>query len=65
MYSKVKYTLVDSSPTLHEFQRKELSSSGHSEKVNFKLCDLMDVAEEKMDLLENSDAMTIVIALGT
>lgn len=42
-----KYTLVDSSPSLHQLQKDLLGESEHVDKVKFELKDLMDIAEEK------------------
>jgi hypothetical protein len=47
VYSKLTYTLVDSSPSLHRMQREALANSDHAERVRFEHKDLMDVAEAK------------------
>ncbi len=45
IYQGLSYTLVDSSPSLHRLQQKELKESEHADRVDFQLIDLMDVAE--------------------
>lgn len=47
VYKVVNYTLVDASPSLHRLQQETLSASDHADKVQFKLCDLLDVAEKR------------------
>jgi hypothetical protein len=47
IYARLTYTLVDSSPSLHQLQREALAGGEHADKVRFELKDLMDVAEEK------------------
>lgn len=47
VYSKLTYTLVDSSPSLHRLQREALALSDHGERVKFAQKDLMDVAEAR------------------
>jgi SAM-dependent MidA family methyltransferase len=41
------YTIVDSSPTLHELQKKSLVDGEHGNLVDFVLQDLTEIAEEK------------------
>jgi SAM-dependent MidA family methyltransferase len=62
------YTIVDSSPTLHELQQELLLgdnsvTTNHSSKLNFLLKDLTDVAESNTELLKASSRPTIVLAL--
>jgi hypothetical protein len=47
VYQGLSYTLVDSSPSLHRLQKQVLNDSGHADRVNFQLVDLMDVAERR------------------
>lgn len=47
IYSKLTYTLVDSSPSLHQLQQNVLLQSNHADRVRFEMKDLMDVAESK------------------
>lgn len=47
IYKGVTYTLVDSSPTLHELQRSILTDTEHANKVDFRLLDLVNVAERR------------------
>lgn len=47
VYSRLTYTLVDSSPSLHQLQQNTLRGSDHADRVCFELKDLMDVAEAK------------------
>jgi hypothetical protein len=47
VYKVVTYTLVDVSPSLHRLQQEALTASDHADKVQFKLCDLLDVAEQR------------------
>jgi hypothetical protein len=62
LYEKVLYTVLDSSPTLHACQQKVLQAGSHDPKVNFKLVDLMDVAENRVKLVDSSDIPTYVMA---
>jgi len=56
LYNRLSYTIVDSSPTLQDLQRNRLLSDGrHFDKVSFALIDLMDVAEGRIELLEEDD----------
>jgi SAM-dependent MidA family methyltransferase len=58
------YTIVDSSPSLHELQQELLSEGDHSSKLKFLLKDLTDVAESKSELLPTtSKTPTIFLAL--
>jgi SAM-dependent MidA family methyltransferase len=43
--SLTSYTLVDSSPSLHETQMKRFAGGPHGTKVRFVLKDLVDVAQ--------------------
>ncbi len=45
LYDRLTYTLVDSSPTLHEAQKRALRDGPHAGRVRFQLTDLTDVAE--------------------
>ena len=47
LYDALTYTLVDSSPTLHQMQQEMFSQSEHADKVQFERKDLLDVAEKK------------------
>lgn len=62
IYEKVTYTVLDSSPTLHSYQQKVLQAGSHGHKVNLKLVDLMDVAENRVRLVDSSDIPTYVMA---
>jgi SAM-dependent MidA family methyltransferase len=46
-YENLKYTLVDSSPSLHRLQKDVLEKTNHIDRVFFEQKDLMDVAEKK------------------
>ena len=59
----ISYTIVDASPSLHDFQRQTLQGGPHSQKLKFQLQDLTDVAEEKASLLSSSEEPTIVMGL--
>ena len=65
MYDRLQsYTIYDTSPTLHELQRKVLiDNSSHAEKVKLVNIDMMDIAEGKTPFLEFSDTPTALIAL--
>jgi hypothetical protein len=59
-----RYTLVDSSPTLHDLQVQTLLPSGHISKCDFLQRDLTDVAESKSVLIsEPSDIPTLFIGM--
>lgn len=47
IYQRLTYTIVDSSPSLHRLQINILGRSEHSDKIDFRLLDLMDVAERR------------------
>lgn len=47
MYQQLKYTLVDSSPSLHRLQQEVLMNTEHANHVEFRLVDLMDVADSR------------------
>lgn len=47
VYKGLSYTLVDSSPSLHRIQKQVLNDSEHADRVDFRLIDLMDVAERR------------------
>ena len=58
------YTIIDSSPSLHELQKEVLLQSGHSSKLHFLEKDLTDVAESKTPLMPAvSSTPTIFVAL--
>lgn len=64
IYNQVQYTIIDSSPTLIELQKKNLSASNHMKKIHFEEKDLANVAEGNVSLLPKaSDRLTIVLAL--
>lgn len=63
IYDRVRYTIVDSSPTLHQLQQESLSDSPYVDKVSFVHADLLDVAEGRQTLLEPSTTPTVVMAL--
>ena len=45
LYEKLRYTVVDSSPTLHQLQQKVFGEGIHGDKVEVRLVDLTEVAE--------------------
>lgn len=47
VYSNLSYTIIDSSPSLHELQQEIFQESEHADRVHFELKDLLDVAESK------------------
>ena len=58
-----RYTIIDTSPTLHELQRKVLKErSKHADKVDLVNVDLMDIAEGHSVFLPSSDVPTAVLA---
>ena len=64
VYDRVtSYTIVDASPTLHEYQKNSLQDGKHSHKLNFVLQDLTQVAEGKANLLSTSNDPTVVLGL--
>jgi SAM-dependent MidA family methyltransferase len=65
MYDRLQsYTIYDTSPTLHELQRKVLvNDSSHADKVKLVNIDMMDIAEGNTPFLEPSDTPTALIAL--
>lgn len=65
VYDAVRYTLIDSSPTLHALQGEVLlgEKSEHADKVTLLRRDAADIAEGREDLLGESDAPTVAIAL--
>ncbi|KAL7542562.1 hypothetical protein ACHAXR_011880 [Thalassiosira sp. AJA248-18] len=65
MYERLhRYTIFDTSPTLHELQRRVLiEGSKHADKVVLRNIDMMDVAEGNSKFLTHSDTPTIVFAL--
>jgi len=63
LYSSLTYTLVDSSPSLHNTQVETFIDGPHSKKMRFELKDLVDVAEGKVTLLSKSDIPTVVIGM--
>ena len=65
MYDRLQsYTIYDTSPSLHELQRKVLiDDSSHADKVKLVNIDMMDIAEGKTPFLEPSDTPTALIAL--
>jgi len=65
MYDRLQsYTIYDTSPSLHELQRKVLiDDSSHADKVKLVNIDMMDIAEGNTPFLEPSDTPTALIAL--
>jgi hypothetical protein len=69
LYDRVRYTIVDSSPTLHRLQRERLLLRGgdldrHGSKIRLERKDLLDVAESRTALLPPSARRkTVVLAL--
>eukprot|EP00934_Nitzschia_sp_Nitz4_P001905 Nitzschia sp. Nitz4//scaffold174_size87051//20010//21237//NITZ4_005102-RA/size87051-augustus-gene-0.59-mRNA-1//1//CDS//3329538851//1905//frame0 len=63
IYEGLTYTLVDSSPSLLEYQKTELSSTQHANRVQFQLTDLTDVAEKKTAMLPPSTTPTVLIGM--
>ena len=65
IYKGTQYTIMDSSPTLLELQRDVLlnKSSEHDRIVQLKQIDMLDVAERRVDFLEKSNVLTIVVAM--
>jgi SAM-dependent MidA family methyltransferase len=63
VYDKLRYTLVDSSPTLHKLQVETLQRSEHADRCSALRKDLMDIAQGKDGLLSASESKTVVIAL--
>jgi len=57
------YTIVDSSPSLHELQKRVLLDGGHGTKLKFSLKDLTDVAESNTELFPSSET-TPTFVLG-
>jgi len=47
IYNGLRYTLVDASPTLHQFQRNLFMDSDHRDRISFQCLDLMNVAEQR------------------
>ncbi len=47
IYKGLTYTLVDSSPSLHQLQKDIFADTDHADRVDFRLLDLMDVAERR------------------
>ena len=47
IYDSISYTLVDSSPSLHQFQKDAFADTVHTRRVSFRHLDLMDVAERR------------------
>lgn len=63
IYNGLTYTLVDSSPSLHQLQKEVFAETDHVENMSFQLLDLLDVAEKRSSLLSPSDTPTVVIAM--
>lgn len=65
VYKGTQYTIMDSSPTLLELQRDVLlkKSPDHERAVQLKQIDMMDVAERRVNFLEKSNVLTIVVAM--
>lgn len=70
MYERLdRYTIFDTSPTLHDLQREVLLKNSlgeygtHTEKINLRNVDLMDIAEGVSPFLSPSSKPTAVIAL--
>lgn len=58
-----RYTIVDSSPTLHELQQERLGDN-HASKLHFELKDLTNVAERQTELVPSSTSTpTLFLAL--
>lgn len=58
-----RYTIVDSSPTLHELQQERLSKD-HASKLRFELKDLTNVAERQTELVPSSTSSTPTLFLA-
>jgi SAM-dependent MidA family methyltransferase len=67
IYDRMRYTIIDSSPTLLELQREKILVQGnHEHKVHLEQKDLTDVAEKRVPLLSSRASQvntTIAIAL--
>lgn len=70
MYERLdRYTIFDTSPTLHDLQREVLLKNSlgeygtHADKINLRNVDLMDIAEGVSLFLSPSSKPTAVIAL--
>ncbi|KAL7521462.1 hypothetical protein ACHAWX_006135 [Stephanocyclus meneghinianus] len=69
MYDRLeRYTIYDTSPTLHELQREVLISKNddvrvHADKIKLVNVDLMNIAEGSSPFLTQSNIPTSVIAL--
>lgn len=63
IYERISYKILDSSPTLHQLQRKTLDATGHIDMVSWENVDLLDVAEGKAKFMETSSTPTVVLAL--
>ena len=70
LYEKLdSYTIIDTSPTLHELQREVLISGlddearMHAHKIKLVNTDLMEIAEGSPPFLSQSNKPTVVIAL--
>ena len=65
LYRNIKYTIMDSSPTLLELQRDVLLSgeNNHESKVNLEKVDVLDIAEGNSNFLKKSKDKTILVAM--
>lgn len=65
LYQNIKYTIMDSSPTLLELQRDILLSgeNNHKSKVNLEKLDVVDIAEGNSNFLKKSKDKTILVAM--
>lgn len=68
IYRRCRYTMMDASPTLLKLQKevimnRETNTLGHDSVVDFRHVDMMDVAEEHLELLEKSDEVTVLLAM--
>lgn len=61
--SLISYTLVDSSPSLHQTQKERFLGGPHADKVRFELKDLSDVAQGTVQLLSKSEIPTVLMGM--
>lgn len=47
IYDRISYTIIDSSPSLHNLQRQNLLAGEHGNKIELILKDVSDIAEKK------------------
>lgn len=67
VYDCLDYTIMDASPTLLELQRNVLlksdeGSGEHDRILHLEQVDMLDVAERRVNFMEESNTLTIVIA---